>query len=270
MTTKPSDAPWADEPYRLIPIPSNRLDINSHSYVYCASEMAYSHNCLLRGLNAILLQAPHVPSSGSPGYTAQDVRDLLFYVASWVKTVEWHHHTEETCMFPDIEAFTGQPGIMDGPKGQHEEFTPGLDRLLRYAQEMPPEEYRWEGPGGMKEIIDGFAPSLTKHLYEEIDVFLGMGNLDSAGLRRCWDEAEEVAKAKGKFYMLYDVFPCVLGTCDKTYEGGNEFPPLPAVLPYVIKYWFGARNKGAWRFNPCDFWGQPVPLHFLPENRGKK
>jgi hypothetical protein len=71
------------------------------------------------------------------------------------------------------------------------------------------------------------------------------------------------------FLIQYDVFPCVLGNCDKTYEGGNMFPPLPAILPYVIKFWFGASNKGAWRFNPCNFWGKPVPLHFLSENKAK-
>jgi hypothetical protein len=138
------------------------------------------------------------------------VRDLLLYVDSWVKTVEWHHHTEETIMFPGIEVFSGQPGIMEGPKSQHEVFTPGLEKLLRYAQETKPVDYRWEGEGGMKEIIDAFAPSLTEHLYEEIDVFLGMGGLDSKGLRAAWDEAEEVAKAKGKIYMLVSLFylPC--------------------------------------------------------------
>ncbi|KAL1982157.1 hypothetical protein VTN96DRAFT_1692 [Rasamsonia emersonii] len=270
MTTKPSAAPWADEPFKLIPTPSKTLDINSHSYIYLASEMAYSHNCLLRGLNSIILQAPHISPAGSLGYSEQDVRDLLFYVAAWVKTVEHHHHTEETCMFPEIEAFTGRPGLLDGPKGQHEEFKSGLERLLRYAQETKPEEYRWEEEdgkgGGMKSIIDAFAPSLTRHLYEEIDVFLSLGEFDSDGLRACCDKAEQVAKATGNISLLYDVFPCVLGTCDKTYEGGNNFPPLPGVLPYVIKYWFGAYNKGAWRFNPCDFWGKPVPLHFLPEN----
>ena len=164
--------------------------------------MAFSHNCLLRGLNAIMLQAPHIPPSTSPTYSAQDVRDLLFYVGSWVKTVEWHHHTEETCMFPGIEEFTNEPGIMEGPKGQHEKFTHGLESLLRYAQETKPEDYRWEGADGMKSIIDQFTPSLTKHLYEEIDVFLTLGRLDSKGLRAAWDAAEEVAKAKGKFYML--------------------------------------------------------------------
>ncbi|KAL9115818.1 MAG: hypothetical protein Q9227_000186 [Pyrenula ochraceoflavens] len=164
--------------------------------------MALSHNCLLRGLNAILQQGPHVPSFSDPNYKAQDVKDFLFYVASWVKTVEWHHHTEETCMFPGIEAFSGQPGLLQGSKEQHEEFTPGLERLLEYAQHTDPAEYIWEGNGGMQKIIDGFTASLTNHLYEEIDVFLGMGNLDSKGLRKCWDDAEEVAKAKGKFYML--------------------------------------------------------------------
>lgn len=62
----------------------------------------------------------------------------------------------------------------------------------------------------------------------------------------------------------YDVFPFVLGCADKTYEGGTEFPPLPGVLPYLVKYVFAARN-GAWRFNPCDWWGQPRPLAFGPE-----
>lgn len=164
--------------------------------------MAHSHNCLLRGLNTIVLQAPYVPSSDSPAYSAQDVQDLLFYVASWVKTVNWHHHTEETCMFPEIEALTGVPGIMEGPMHQHDEFHDDLNNLLQYAQETKPEDYRWDGEGGMKSFFDRFSPSLTKHLYEEIDVFLGLKEYDSNQLRKCWDKAEELAKGKGKLNML--------------------------------------------------------------------
>ena len=73
---------------------------------------------------------------------------------------------------------------------------------MQYATEISPENYKWHGAGGMKEIIDGFAPSLTKHLYEEIPIFLDMRRLESTGLRKCWDAAEEVAKAKGKIHML--------------------------------------------------------------------
>ena len=202
MTTKPSDAPWADEPIKLIPIPAKHLDENTHASVYSACMMAHVHNCLIRGLNAVIQQAPYIPTSVSPAYRPQDVKDLLFYVASWVRTVEHHHHTEETTMFPAIEEFAGEPGLMEGPKHQHEEFTPGLEKLLAYAQETKPEDYRWEGGGGMKDIIDGFTEPLTRHLFDEIDVFLGVGHLDTQGLRKCWDEAEKAAQAKGNRQIL--------------------------------------------------------------------
>jgi hemerythrin-like domain-containing protein len=237
-------------------------------------------------------QAPHIHEASNPGYNPQDVKDLLFYVESWTKTVEHHHHTEETTMFPRIEELAGQPGLMSGPRHQHEEFHGGLVKLQEYAASEKLEEYRWST---MKGIIDSFVPGLIKHLTEEIDAVLGLEKAcDSNGLRKVWAEAEAVAKANGNLSLLvslvllssltvlyvslsnnlcsfrlqYDVFPLVLGNCDKTYEGGNEFPPLPAVLPYVIKYWFGRGHSGAWRFNPCDFWGKPVPLQMLPENRG--
>ena len=175
---------------------------SSHFSVYIASEMAHAHNAMLRGLNAIMQQAPHVPAAPEPGYMAKDVRDLLFYVASWVKAVEHHHHTEETCLFPDLEEFSGRPGLMQGPKHQHDAFTPGLERLLAYAEATGPEDYQWNGAGGMKEIIDGFAEAMTKHLYEEIDVFLSLSDLDSKGLKEIMDKTEKVAKSNGKISLL--------------------------------------------------------------------
>jgi hypothetical protein len=105
-------------------------------------------------------------------------------------------------MFPEIESFTGIPGIMDGPRHQHEEFHDGLNHLLQYTEEKKPEDYRWEGEGSMKAIIDTFAQSLTKHLYEEINTILGLKDYESDGLRKCWNKAEEVAKGKGKLDML--------------------------------------------------------------------
>lgn len=157
--------------------------------------MADAHNAQLRGLNSIIQQAPHVPEFSSPDFCAQDVRDLLFYVATWVKAMEHHHHMEETVVFPGVDALAGQPGFMDGPRDQHAEFNGGLHELLEYAQGTNAEAYCWEGEGGMKRVIDGFAPSLTSHLYGEIDVMLGLqSRLDSVALRKCWDEGIEVVK----------------------------------------------------------------------------
>ncbi|KAL2108822.1 hypothetical protein VUR80DRAFT_3327 [Thermomyces stellatus] len=264
MTTKPSSAPWADEPFALIATPSKRLD-NSLGHVYCASEMAHSHNTIIRGLNAILQQAPNVPAAKNDDFVAQDVTDLLFYVKSWAKMVHHHHWVEESYIFPEIERVSNRPGLMDDPKHQHELFHDGLEALLKYASDTPPGDYRWEHPGGMKAIIDSFSKHLTDHLYDEIDVLLGMSDVDSVELRDTWAKAEKIAKQTGNVAMLYDVFPTVLGCADKTYEGGHDFPPLPCVLPYLVKYWFASGN-GAWRFNPCDWWGNPRPLAFGPKD----
>ncbi|KAI2603747.1 hypothetical protein GGR54DRAFT_633623 [Hypoxylon sp. NC1633] len=248
MTTKPSPAPWADEPFYLITTPSTQLT-DSHSYVHVASDMVHAHNIIIRGLNAIVQQAPNVATSVDEGYNPKDVKDLLFYVKSWTKMVNHHHWTEESFIFPELSKFSGNPGLMDDPHHQHELFHGGMERLLAYSSATKPEEHRWEGPGGMKEIIDSFSKHLTDHLYAEIDVFLGLKDFDSLGLKKIWDQSEEVAKQTGNIGMLYDVFPTVLGCADKTYECGHPFPPLPWIMPYL--------------FNPCDWWGRPKPLAFV-------
>jgi hypothetical protein len=53
-----------------------------------------------------------------------------------------------------------------------------------------------------------------------------------------------------------------MGCADKTAPGHADFPPLPAAIAYSINYFFYLRHSGAWRFNPCDFFGKPVPLRF--------
>jgi hemerythrin superfamily protein len=159
--------------------------------------MTYVHNVIIRGLNAIVQQAPYVKA-----YNKKDVEDLFFYVSSWVKMVEHHHWTEESFIFPEIEKFSGKPGSMDDPKYQHKLFHGGLERLLAYTQVTNPQNYRWDEPGGMKEIVDSFSKDLMDHLYAEVDIFLAMKGLDSTGLRKIWDQGEAIAKKAGNLSML--------------------------------------------------------------------
>ena len=164
--------------------------------------MAHAHNVIIRGLNAILQQAPYVPIATDEHFKAQDVKDLLSYVQSWAKMVHHHHWVEETCMFPEIDKFTQRPGFMDDPMHQHELFHDGLENLLAYSSGTTPEEYRWKGADGMEKIFDSFSRDLTDHLYAEIDVFLSMGDYVSAGLKKIWEKAEKVAMQSGNMAML--------------------------------------------------------------------
>ncbi|KAI1205092.1 uncharacterized protein F4807DRAFT_295615 [Annulohypoxylon truncatum] len=272
MTTKPSDALWVDGPFPLVPTPVKRPGLKNpdHFYIEAATDMAQAHNVIIRGLNAIILQAPNVPNSSEEGYKPKDVKDLLSFVQSWTKMVHHHHDVEETYIFPEMAKFSGDPELMEGPWHEHRLFQGGLEKLLAYATATQPDEYRWVG--GMKEIIDSFSKHLTDHLYAEIDVLLSFGHFDSEGYRKLWIGTHAVASSAGnlrqKLNMLSDVFPCVYGCNDKTYEGGHSWPELPWIMPYLIKYWFAIGN-GAWRFCPSDWWCNPRPLTFAPRAKGQ-
>ncbi|KAI1431280.1 hypothetical protein GGR50DRAFT_88769 [Xylaria sp. CBS 124048] len=96
-----SKKPWADQPWPLIEIPSINHHA-SHPALHIANQMAYIHNAMLRGLNAIYLQAPHVRE-------LQDITDLLFLTQSWSAWLLDHHDLKEGIMFPRFEAILGVP-----------------------------------------------------------------------------------------------------------------------------------------------------------------
>jgi hemerythrin-like domain-containing protein len=261
MTTN-SKAPWADQPFQLIKLPSTYLDI-SKAHVHIANEMALVHNTFFRGINAIIQQAPYVPDSTAPGYKPADVKDLLAYIQAFAKTIHHHHEVGEMYFFPEMNKASGNETLMEDPKNQHAVFHDGLDRLLEYTKATKPEDYRWEGPGGLKAIVDEIGQPLVDHLRDEIEHLLKLDFLNENELRKTWLKVEEMAKKAGDKSMLSDIIPWVLGCADKTYEGSSDFPQVPAVLPYLVKYWYAFGN-GAWRFSPCDFRGKPRPLAFGP------
>jgi hypothetical protein len=200
-------APWADTPFSLIETPSKTENdsVNlhktlssieqknrkaneeaqlSHSSIHCASEMAHAHNVLIRGLNSLYQQAPHVTQPN-------DIRDFLVFCKAWVVMATHHHDTEESTIFPRLAAFTNNPNIMAVNMEQHEAFHTGLLHLAEYVDQTMPETYE---SAKLLAIVDGFAPALIKHLHDEIGSFLALKNVDSAGLLQVWREGEEVAK----------------------------------------------------------------------------
>jgi hemerythrin-like domain-containing protein len=77
--------------------------------------MALSHNVIIRGLNSIYRQAPHVKP--------EDHADFIAYSKCWFEVLDAHHTSEETSLFPEIEAKTGEKGIMKKNVEQHRSFS---------------------------------------------------------------------------------------------------------------------------------------------------
>ena len=223
--------------------------------------MTWAHNAMLRGLNAIYLQAPHVQQG--------DAVDFLFFIASWSAWVLHHHIIEEKQMFPGFEAVPGvAPGSLSHNVEQHHEFSEGLSGLQKYATATTADRY---SGAHVQELVDGFSPILRQHLADEIDTLWAMDSVaaNTEHSKKLLDVYQECEAEAGKQDKTV-VPPMVLGLCDKTFEGGNDWPKMPMGSAYFVHYLFARKHSKAWRFLPCDTFRNPRPLAFLGSNGAGK
>jgi hemerythrin-like domain-containing protein len=150
--------------------------------------MTHLHNIILRVLNSIYQQAPHVKET-------KDIKDFLQYIKAWHDILEQHHETEEKVFFPELEKLTGIPGCMDGNIEQHHAFEPGLVKIGKYATETLPETY--DGAEA-RSIIDSFGSILQQHLNEEIETLKELKQYNSAELKKIWHKSGDYAKKCGE------------------------------------------------------------------------
>lgn len=234
---------------------------STHPAHYIANEMAFAHNAMLRGLNAIYLQAPNVPSN------SVDASDFLFFVVAWSDWILHHHILEETQMFPGFEAVEGmKAGHLQDNVDQHHAFSEGLTALSEYAKSTSAGDY--DGPK-VVELINAFGDTLREHLADEIGTLWAMEAVPSprsaellAVYKRCEAEASK--------QDMFTVPPMVMGLCDTTFQGGNDWPKLPWGAGFIVNWVFAGRHKGAWRFLPCDMYRTPRELQFLDERKEER
>jgi hemerythrin-like domain-containing protein len=218
--------------------------------------MAFAHNAMLRGLNAIYLQAPHIPKA--------DVSDFLFFVETWSHWIMHHHTLEEESMFPGFEATPGvKPGQLSHNVEQHHLFAAGLETLYKYATSTTPDQYDGKR---VRDVVESFAKEIREHLADEIETLWGLDCCDvgqGENLLKVFRAAESDAGKQDKTAVP----PMVLGLCDRTFEGGNNWPSLPLGAAYIVHYIFARKHRGAWRFLPCDTFRNPRPLAFLGDKK---
>jgi hypothetical protein len=233
--------------------------------------MALAHNGMIRGLNSIFLQAPHIPRGDLAAR-----RDFLIYCQCWCESMHHHHDAEEAEFFPSIEQISGVQGLMERNVEQHRAFTPGFERFQEYARTCLPKDYDGEK---IKSLVEGFAEPLTQHLRDEIETLRALDVYDSTRVRQAYKRFEKLLMATDNVSqdslvrwvvplklltpLQYRIAPLVFGTADRSFEGGmHDFPSVPFIVPYVIHYLFGRRYRGVWRFNPSTAWRDPQEMAF--------
>jgi hypothetical protein len=215
--------------------------------------MAVLHNGLIRGLNSIYLQAPHLSPS--------DHADFILYCQGWSGILHAHHHGEETTIFPDIEAKSGVAGIMEVNVSQHHSFQPGLEEFDQYLL-TPPAEF---SGSRLVELIDGFAPALVQHLAEEIPTLMELreyrGKLDVMQILN--DEGRKIIGNLNKTLFLTSL----TANMDRTFEGGIHklYPDAPWVVRKILIPWIWPWPKRkVWRFGSTTTRGLPKELPLAP------
>ncbi|KAL7933076.1 hypothetical protein V8C35DRAFT_304868 [Trichoderma chlorosporum] len=242
---------WADGPLELIETPSAKRQIDDHPAHYIANEMAFAHNAILRGINSIYLQAPYIPKA--------DATDFLFFVSAWASWVQDHHILEETRMFPGFERIPGiNPGQLSHNIEQHHQFSAGLESLRNYATNTAAAEYDGER---LRNLIDSFSTNMRQHLADEIDTLWRLECCEK-GQEKNLLKVYKACQAEASKQDKTVVPPMVLGLCDKTFQGGNDWPATPVSSEYIVHYIFGRKHRGSWRFLPSDTFRQPRALPF--------
>lgn len=151
-----------------------------------ASEMCHVHNMILRGLNSIYLQAPHI--------TPADEKPFCRYVLGWYNLLHSHHSGEEADFFPTVENMTGVKGLMDNNVDQHKAFHDGMDSLKAFADAVVADKEKYDA-SRLVALIDDFGPALTQHLGDEIPTILSLRQYGEkmAGLPKAFDKEGEKA-----------------------------------------------------------------------------
>jgi hemerythrin-like domain-containing protein len=155
-----------------------------------AIEMANVHNTLLRGLNAIYLQAPHV-------HLTQDIADFMLFAATWQDTIHHHHELEETFFFPqanELARATLGESVMDANIDQHRAFEDGLTDMAEFIGAVRDGRRKYDG-AALQKCIDRFAPVLTAHLHDEIKTIMRLEKCDGEKIKAQFAKcAQEGAK----------------------------------------------------------------------------
>ncbi|KAL1838506.1 hypothetical protein VTJ49DRAFT_2613 [Mycothermus thermophilus] len=251
---------YADHPFQLLQTPvylAKQRDEKTDLFDELASEMVHVHNMIIRGLNSIYLQAPHIKTA--------DEKAFCRYILGWHTLLHEHHDGEEEMLFPYVEKATGVKGIMEANISQHKDFHESLDAVKNYAEAVLSGTEKHSGDK-LVAILDELGPILTGHLNNEIPTLLSLRQYADklADLPRLFEqEGEKTMKKIGGAGMVFCFANIDLGFEDNMWP---NFPPAPAPVKVFIKNVLWWVHPDVRKFGAVDRSGKLRPLYAVPES----
>ncbi|KAH7066936.1 hemerythrin HHE cation binding domain-containing protein [Paraphoma chrysanthemicola] len=257
LTEKPQSSKqtfsWETTPMSLIPTPAFQTSATD-VFTAVASEMALVHNCIIRALNSIYLQAPHVPASQHANFVAYSLAVYQGLMA--------HHDGEEHTFFPELEELTGETGLMDENVEGHRAFDTKLGQWGIWLETCKASKQSFDAAKCVS-MMDSFIPSLHAHLVDEIPTLLALSRFPALAPILPQKMEEEGKKVMGAMSKT-EILPVFLLNHDVGFEGArHNFPPLPPPVKWVLREVCGRWNAAWWQFATCGFDGRAREVKFL-------
>jgi hypothetical protein len=213
--------------------------------------MALAHNGIIRGLNAIHIQAANIPKNDLAA-----ARDFMIYCQCWSESMHHHHDAEEDIFFPEIETITRMPGLMQVNKDQHAAFTPGFEKFWEYCKACLPRDY-----DGMRlrSLVEEFAEPLTKHLHDEIETLRKLDKYDSEAVRKAYKRLEKILMNTDNASALLSVTESML-TCSHRIESHRWYSEQRTGASKAVCMIF-PRSLSSCRMSFTMFLGASIGVH---------
>jgi len=245
---------YSDTPLCLISTPCSQTG-KTDDFTRVASHMAVVHNGLILGYNSIYQQAPYMKPA--------DYADFINYSLAWHRVIHAHHQGEEKAFFPEIEAASGVPGLMDGELAEHAAFHTGLDEFEKHLAPLRSDPASFQATALLR-IMDSFGPALSAHLANEPPKLVSLAQYPGINIEAGMEKA---AQHGIKSTSLHDM-GVMFYNMDLGFEGGmwKDIVPIPALIKWVIINVIARWHASWWRFGSCGANGQRRQLLALRED----
>ncbi|KAF9049659.1 hypothetical protein BDZ89DRAFT_1089010 [Hymenopellis radicata] len=222
----------AEGPYKLCDVPTVVGEQGDYAESFYW-DMAITHNCYLRALNSVWINAPKV----HPG----DELSFVGYCLVLTQAVHEHHDMEEEAVFPVLQEKLDMKSNID----EHAAFLPAMMDFNNYCRKVQAGMEPYDGTK-MREMLRAFGDGLAQHLLDEIPTITPdkMHQFDKPALDALIQDVKKHVKASSPL----TVFPFTITHHD--YSQVPRWPPAPAPIMWMM------RNI-MWRFSPFDLQGNP-------------
>ena len=128
-------------------------------------DMSLIHNVLIKCLNSIYYNAPHVKQRDKCAFAG--------YCLSFTKLLHVHHHAEEEIVFPFLQTKLDMKHNLE----QHATFTMQLEAFESHMKAIKNKKEDYDSEK-VRKFVENFGDELVEHLHEEVRLvtFITDGN----------------------------------------------------------------------------------------------